>query len=73
MMSPMSAEATVVRGYIDWMVQTVECAQQGQDLRQAQEILDTDHYGLERVKIASLSTLRFKAVSTKSRDRSSAW
>ncbi len=28
----------------------MECAQQGQDLRQAQEILDTDHYGLERVK-----------------------
>lgn len=52
MMSPMSAEATVVRGYIDWMVQVPWNARSKvkKDLRQAQEILDTDHYGLERVK-----------------------
>ncbi len=52
MMSPMSAEATVVRGYIEWMGSgAVECPQQGQkDRRQAQEILDTDHYGLGVLK-----------------------
>ena len=52
MMSPMSAEATVVRGYIDWMVQVPWNARSKvkKDLRQAQEIPDTDHYGLERVK-----------------------
>ncbi len=52
MMSPMSAEATVVRGYIDWMVQVPWNARSKvkKTLRQAQEILDTDHYGLERVK-----------------------
>lgn len=51
MMSPMSAEATVVRGYIDWMVQVPWNARSKvKDLRQAREILDTDHYGLERVK-----------------------
>ena len=52
MMSPMSAEATVVRGYIEWMVQVPWNARSKvkKDLRQAQEILDTDHYGLERVK-----------------------
>ena len=51
-MSPMSAEATVVRGYIDWMVQVPWNARSKvkKDLRQAQEIPDTDHYGLERVK-----------------------
>ena len=44
MMSPMSAEATVVRGYIDWMVQVPWNARSKvkKDLRQAQEILDTD-------------------------------
>ncbi|MGL4860137.1 MAG: endopeptidase La [Enterobacteriaceae bacterium] len=52
MMSPMSAEATVVRGYIDWMLQVPwhERSKVKKDLRKAQEILDTDHYGLERVK-----------------------
>jgi ATP-dependent Lon protease len=52
MMSPMSAEATVVRGYIDWMIQVPWNARSKvkKDLNKAQEILDTDHYGLERVK-----------------------
>lgn len=52
MMSPMSAEATVVRGYIDWMLQVPWRARSKvkKDLRKAQEILDTEHYGLERVK-----------------------
>lgn len=52
MMSPMSAEATVVRGYIDWMLQVPWSSRSKvkKDLVKAQEVLDTDHYGLERVK-----------------------
>ncbi|MGJ0577324.1 endopeptidase La [Xenorhabdus bovienii] len=52
MMSPMSAEATVVRSYIDWMVQVpwVARSKVKKDLVKAQEVLDIDHYGLERVK-----------------------
>ncbi|HCM64624.1 MAG TPA: endopeptidase La [Morganella sp. (in: Bacteria)] len=52
MMSPMSAEATVVRSYIDWMIQVpwVKRSKVKKDLLKAQEILDCDHYGLDRVK-----------------------
>ncbi|KOE61847.1 DNA-binding protein [Aggregatibacter actinomycetemcomitans serotype c str. D17P-2] len=52
MMSPMSAEATVVRSYIDWMLQVPwhKRSKVKKDLAKAQEILDADHYGLERVK-----------------------
>lgn len=52
MMSPMSAEATVVRSYIDWMIQVPwnSRSKVKKDLVKAQEVLDTDHYGLERVK-----------------------
>lgn len=52
MMSPMSAEATVVRSYIDWMIQVPwhKRTKVKKDLSKAQEILDADHYGLERVK-----------------------
>jgi ATP-dependent Lon protease len=52
MMSPMSAEATVVRNYIDWLVsvpwkkKTKIC----HDLARAEEVLEEDHYGLEKVK-----------------------
>lgn len=51
-MSPMSAEATVVRSYIDWLVQVPWKAQSKVrlDLARAEEILDSDHYGLEEVK-----------------------
>ncbi|GGD56440.1 endopeptidase La [Lacimicrobium alkaliphilum] len=52
MMSPMSAEATVVRSYIDWLV-TVPWFKRSKvkkDLANAEKILDADHYGLERVK-----------------------
>ncbi|BCB41729.1 Lon protease [Vibrio alginolyticus] len=52
MMSPMSAEATVVRSYIDWMV-SVPWAKRSKvkkNLAKAEEILNEDHYGLERVK-----------------------
>ena len=52
MMSPMSAEATVVRSYIDWMIQVpwYKRTKVKKDLAKAQDILDADHYGLERVK-----------------------
>ncbi len=51
-MSPMSAEATVVRNYLDWMVDIPwkKRSRTKIDLAKAQETLDTDHYGLERIK-----------------------
>ena len=51
-MSPMSAEATVVRSYLDWLVQVPWKAQSKVrlDLTKDEEILDADHYGLEEVK-----------------------
>jgi len=51
-MSPMSAEATVVRSYIDWLVNVPWKAQSKVrlDLVRAENILDADHYGLEEVK-----------------------
>jgi ATP-dependent Lon protease len=52
MMSPMSAEATVVRSYIDWLanVPWFKRSAVKKDLAKADEILDSDHYGLEKVK-----------------------
>ena len=52
MMSPMSAEATVVRNYIDWLVQVPWKLRSkvSQDIKQAEEVLEEDHYGLEKVK-----------------------
>ncbi|SJN58681.1 Lon protease [Vibrio ruber DSM 16370] len=52
MMSPMSAEATVVRSYIDWMVSVPwsKRSKVKKDLAKAEVILNEDHYGLERVK-----------------------
>nr|WP_306453218.1 endopeptidase La [Gilliamella apicola] len=52
MMPAMSAEATVVRGYIDWMIQVpwYKCSKVRKDIEGAQKVLDKDHYGLERVK-----------------------
>ncbi len=51
-MSPMSAEATVVRNYLDWMLSIPwkKRSKVKKDLNLAQEILDKDHYGLEKVK-----------------------
>ena len=51
-MSPMSAEATVVRNYLDWMLSIPwkKRTRVKKDLARAQEVLDEDHYGLERVK-----------------------
>ncbi|MFT5707433.1 MAG: ATP-dependent Lon protease, partial [Oceanospirillaceae bacterium] len=52
MMSPMSAEATVVRSYIDWMLQIpwAKRSKLRNDMKRAEEILDQDHFGLEEVK-----------------------
>ncbi|WP_170381268.1 endopeptidase La [Ruegeria atlantica] len=51
-MSPMSAEATVVRNYLDWILSLPwgTKSRVKKDLGRAQEILDDDHYGLEKVK-----------------------
>ncbi|WP_045860196.1 endopeptidase La [Teredinibacter purpureus] len=52
LMSPMSAEASVVRAYIDWMVNLPwkKRSKVRHDLERAEDILDKDHYGLEEVK-----------------------
>ncbi len=52
MMSPMSAEATVVRNYLDWMlaVPWKKRSKVRHDIKAAEDILEADHYGLERVK-----------------------
>ena len=51
-MSPMSAEATVVRNYLDWMLSIPwgTKSRVKKDLGRAQKVLDDDHYGLEKVK-----------------------
>ena len=52
MMSPMSAEASVVRGYLDWLISIPwkKRTRVSHDLTKAQEILDADHFGLDEVK-----------------------
>ncbi|HEX4299558.1 MAG TPA: LON peptidase substrate-binding domain-containing protein, partial [Gammaproteobacteria bacterium] len=52
LMSPMSAEATVVRNYIDWLVNVPwkRRTRVRHDLNGAQKVLDEDHYGLEKIK-----------------------
>lgn len=52
MMSPMSAEATVVRGYIDWMLNVPwkKRSKLHKNINTAQDILESDHYGLDEVK-----------------------
>ena len=51
-MSPMSAEATVVRNYLDWMlgIPWHERTRTRRDIKKAELVLDVDHYGLEKVK-----------------------
>jgi len=52
MMSPMSAESTVVRNYLEWMVSLPwqKSSKVSSDINEAQKILDQDHFGLEKVK-----------------------
>ena len=65
-MSPMSAEATVVRNYLDWMLSIPwsKRSRVKKDIKAAEKILNTDHYGLEKVKERILEYL---AVQTRVR------
>ncbi|GGG61538.1 Lon protease [Salipiger pallidus] len=66
-MSPMSAEATVVRNYLDWMLSIPwgTKSRVKKDLGKAQEILDHDHYSLEKVKERIVEYLAVQARSQK--------
>lgn len=66
-MSPMSAEATVVRNYLDWML-SIPWNKRGRvkkDLKGAQTVLDKDHYGLEKVKERIVEYLAVQQRSSK--------
>ena len=66
-MSPMSAEATVVRNYLDWLL-SIPWGVKGKvkkDLIEAQDVLDKEHYGLEKVKERILEYLAVQARTNK--------
>jgi ATP-dependent Lon protease len=66
-MSPMSAEATVVRNYLDWLL-SIPWGVKGKvkkDLNEAQEVLDKEHYGLEKVKERILEYLAVQSRTNK--------
>jgi ATP-dependent Lon protease len=66
-MSPMSAEATVVRNYLDWLL-SIPWGIKGKvkkDLDEAQQVLDAEHYGLEKVKERILEYLAVQARTNK--------
>jgi ATP-dependent Lon protease len=69
LMSPMSAEATVVRSYLDWMtsVPWKKRSRVRRDLRRAEQILNEDHYGLEEVKERILEYLAVQGRVQRSR------
>ena len=66
-MSPMSAEATVVRNYLDWMLSIPwkKRSKVKNDVVEAERVLDADHYGLEKVKERILEYLAVQSRSTK--------
>ncbi|OYR16083.1 endopeptidase La [Brucella grignonensis] len=66
-MSPMSAEATVVRNYLDWLLSIPwgKKSKVKQDLNFAEEVLDDEHFGLEKVKERIVEYLAVQARSTK--------
>ncbi|UFN50060.1 endopeptidase La [Roseomonas sp. OT10] len=66
-MSPMSAEATVVRNYLDWMLSIPwkKKSKVKNDLNAAEQVLDADHYGLEKVKERILEYLAVQSRSQK--------
>jgi len=68
-MSPMSAEATVVRNYLDWLlgIPWGKKSRVKTDLNKAEEVLDTDHYGLEKVKERIIEYLAVQTRSNKLR------
>jgi len=67
MMQPMSAEATVVRNYIDWVLALpwYEKSEENYDIDKAEEILDEDHYGLKKPKERILEYLAVQALVKK--------
>jgi ATP-dependent Lon protease len=69
MMSPMSAEAAVVRNYIDWVLclPWYEYSKEKHDLAAAEKILDQDHYGLEKVKERILEHLAVQKIAQNSK------
>ena len=69
MMSPMSAEATVVRNYIDWLITLPwgEYTEDRHDLKMAEEVLNEDHYGLEEVKERILEYLAVRTLTSSSK------
>jgi ATP-dependent Lon protease len=66
-MSPMSAEATVVRNYLDWMlgIPWSERTRTRKDIKAAEKVLDVDHYGLEKVKERILEYLAVQQRASK--------
>ncbi|GMG81849.1 endopeptidase La [Paralimibaculum aggregatum] len=66
-MSPMSAEATVVRNYLDWILSIPWGVKSRvkKDLRKAEEVLDADHYGLDKVKERIIEFLAVQKRSAK--------
>jgi len=69
MMSPMSAEATVVRNYIDWLIclPWAEYSQDRNDIKLAESVLEEDHYGLEEVKERILEYLAVRVLTNNSK------
>jgi ATP-dependent Lon protease len=69
MMSPMSAEATVVRNYIDWLISLpwAEYTQDRNDIKVAENVLNEDHYGLEEVKERILEYLAVRVMTDNSK------
>ncbi|GAC1544165.1 MAG: endopeptidase La [Myxococcales bacterium] len=67
MMSPMSAEATVVRNYIDWIISLpwYEYTKDKHDITEAEKVLDEDHYGLKKPKDRILEYLAVQAMVEK--------
>ncbi len=67
MMTPMSAEATVVRGYIEWLISLpwYDKTAIRHDIREAEKILDEDHYGLEKPKERILEYLAVQSLVKK--------
>jgi ATP-dependent Lon protease len=66
-MPPMSAEATVSRNYLDWLIAVPwhKKSKESRDLKRAEEILNADHYGLEKIKERILEFLAVRALVKK--------
>ncbi len=66
-MPPMSAEATVSRNYLDWLIAVpwYKKTRESRDLKRAEEILNVDHYGLEKIKDRILEFLAVRALVKK--------